>query len=179
MKQVSLWIIATLLLSFNASDISHSPFDSSQMASVRVGSMAPELSFKDPEGNMRNLSDLRGKIVMLDFWASWCGPCRQENPSVVKTYHQFKDANFKSGKGFEIFSVSLDQSKDRWIKAIEQDKLGWDNHVSDLRGWSSRGAAIYGINSIPRTFLIDGKGKIIGMNLRGQQIANALKALQK
>jgi thioredoxin-related protein len=98
---------------------------------------------------------------------------------VVKTYHQFKDANFKSGKGFEIFSVSLDQSKDRWIKAIEQDKLGWDNHVSDLRGWSSQGAAIYGVNSIPRTFLIDGKGKIIGMNLRGQQIANALKALQE
>ena len=178
-KQVSLWIIAILLLSFNASDISHSPLDSSQMASVRVGSMAPELSFKDPEGNMRNLSDLRGKIVMLDFWASWCGPCRQENPSVVKTYHQFKDANFKSGKGFEIFSVSLDQSKGRWIKAIEQDKLAWDNHVSDLRGWSSRGAAIYGVNSIPRTFLIDGKGKIIGMNLRGQQIAHALKALQK
>jgi len=87
--------------------------------------------------------------------------------------------NFKSGKGFEIFSVSLDQSKSRWIKAIKADQMAWDNHVSDLRGWSSQASAIYGVNSIPRTYLIDGKGKIIGMNLRGQQIAHALKALQQ
>lgn len=139
--------------------------------SLAAGSLAPEIDMKDPEGNNRKLSDLRGKIVMIDFWASWCGPCRRENPNVVKLYKKYHDA------GFEIYSVSLDRSKDEWLRAIQQDGLEWPNHVSDLRGWTSSGGAAYGVMSVPTTVLIDKQGRIIAKNLRGADLENKLKEL--
>lgn len=138
---------------------------------VAIGSVAPDIELPDPEGKMRRLSDLRGKVVLLDFWASWCRPCRMENPNVVRLYHQYKD------KGFEVFSVSLDNNRDGWLNAIKSDGLIWPNHVSDLRGWSSAGGRQYGIMSIPATVLIDREGRVLARNLRGQQLEQTLKEL--
>jgi thiol-disulfide isomerase/thioredoxin len=118
-----------------------------------------------------SLKSLRGKVVLVDFWASWCGPCRRENPNVVATYNQYKD------KGFEILSVSLDSDKDRWLGAIQQDGLIWKNHVSDLKGWQNGVAAQYAVTSIPQTLLLDREGKLIARNLRGEQLGEALKQL--
>lgn len=143
----------------------------SPSTSTSIGATAPELAFPNPDGTIMKLSDLRGKVVLIDFWASWCGPCRRENPNVVSVYNKYKD------KGFEIYSVSLDRDKNSWIKAIETDNLVWKNHVSDLKYWSSDAAKLYGVNSIPATFLIDKDGKIIGKNLRGEQLSNALKKI--
>lgn len=144
---------------------------------VKIGSKAPELSFKGPNGEIKKLSDLKGKIVLIDFWASWCGPCRGENPNVVRTYNQYKDKKFKNADGFEIYSVSLDNNANKWKKAIKKDGLIWDNHVSDLGGWQSAGARAYGVNSIPATFLIDAEGTIIAKNLRGATLARTLAKL--
>lgn len=140
-------------------------------ASLKEGSLAPEIEMKDPQGNTRKLSDLRGNIVMVDFWASWCNPCRRENPNVVKLYHKYHSA------GFEIYSVSLDKDKASWLRAIESDGLVWPNHVSDLRGWTSSGGATYGITSVPSTVLIDKQGRIIAKNLRGPDLERKLKEL--
>lgn len=135
------------------------------------GRMAPEIEMKDPNGKTRKLSDLRGKVVMIDFWASWCSPCRMENPNVVKLYKKYHD------KGFDIYSVSLDRTHDAWVRAIQQDGLEWENHVSDLKGWTSSGGASYGIKSVPSTVLVDRDGRIIARNLRGQELANKLKEI--
>ena len=132
------------------------------------GMEAPEISMKDTEGNIRRLSDLRGKVVMIDFWASWCGPCRRENPNVVKLYNKYHD------KGFESYSVSLDKEKSAWLKAIKDDGLMWPNHVSDLNGWASSGGKTYGIMSVPSTVLVDKDGKIIARNLRGSELERKL-----
>jgi thiol-disulfide isomerase/thioredoxin len=129
---------------------------------TKVGERAKDLAFTSPDGKTISLSSLKGKIVLLDFWASWCGPCRRENPNVVALYKKYKDVKFKSGaKGFTVFNVSLDNNKDAWIKAIQQDGLVWPNHVSDLGGWQSRAAQTYSINQIPAPFLIDHNGIII------------------
>ncbi|RZK27441.1 MAG: AhpC/TSA family protein, partial [Hymenobacter sp.] len=125
-----------------------------------IGASAPEINLDTPEGTKLSLKSLRGKYVLVDFWASWCGPCRGENPNVVKAYNQFKD----KGKGFTIYSVSLDNAKPNWTKAIAADGLLWPNHVSDLQGWQSVAAAAYGVQSIPASFLLDPSGKIIGKN---------------
>ena len=138
---------------------------------IAIGSEAPDIVLPDPEGKERRLSDLRGKVVLIDFWASWCRPCRAENPNVVRLYNKYRD------RGFEIFSVSLDNGREAWLNAIAADGLVWPNHVSDLRGWSSAGGRLYGILSIPATVLVDREGKVLARNLRGPQLEQKLKEL--
>jgi len=133
-----------------------------------VGAEALDIVMSDPDGNTRRLSDLRGKVVLLDFWASWCGPCRRENPHVVHAYEKY------NSQGFEVFSVSLDSDKSKWMRAIQQDGLVWDNHVSDLRGWKNAASQAYGISSIPHTMLIGKDGVIIQTHLRGIMLENEL-----
>lgn len=135
------------------------------------GMEAPDIELPDPDGNTRRLSDLRGKVVLIDFWASWCGPCRMENPNVVRLYKQYHNM------GFEIFSVSLDKSHDAWVKAIKDDHLDWPNHVSDLKYWSSAAGRLYGISSIPSTVLVGPDGKVLARNLRGKDLENKLKEI--
>lgn len=137
---------------------------------LMVGGEAPDFTQNTPEGEPMQLSDLRGKVVLVDFWASWCGPCRRENPHVVKLYEKYKD------KGFDILGVSLDNSKDRWLGAIDKDGLTW-NHVSDLKGWKNAAAAMYSVRSIPSTFLLNEKGEIIARDLRGAALDNQLKEI--
>ena len=132
---------------------------------------APEIAQTDTAGVVRKLSDLKGKVVLIDFWASWCGPCRKENPTVVAAYKKYHE------KGFEIFSVSLDQDRARWISAIEQDGLIWSNHVSDLKYWQNEAAGKYGVSSIPRTVLVDKNGIITHHNLRGPALESKLKEI--
>ena len=123
---------------------------------------APDLLLTTATGQHK-LSDYQGQVVYLDFWASWCGPCRRENPNVKRVYETYKD------QGFEILGVSLDRTKDRWLKAIADDELPWP-HVSDLQGWKNEVAVMYSVSSIPHTILLDAEGKIIARGLRGQQL---------
>lgn len=134
------------------------------------GSEVPDLVGTSPSGETLKLSDLRGKVVLIDFWASWCGPCRKENPNVVRMYEKY------ASKGFEIFGVSLDNSKERWERAIADDRLTWP-HISDLKHWKSEHAALYGVRSIPDALLIDAEGKIIARNLRGAELERALEQI--
>lgn len=136
-----------------------------------IGAVAPEITLPTPEGNTLSLSSLRGKVVLLDFWASWCKPCRVENPNVVRLYNKYKD------KGFTVFSVSLDKSKEDWVEAIKKDNLSWPNHVSDLKMWDTPMVELYNFNGIPQTFLIDREGKIIAKNLRGEELEKKLAEL--
>ena len=130
---------------------------------VDVGGMAPEISLPAPDGKTIALTSLKGKYVLVDFWASWCGPCRHENPNVVAVYKKYKDKNFA------ILGVSLDNNKGNWEKAIKDDELSW-NQVSDLKGWNSEAARAYGVQSIPFNYLLDPTGKIIARDLRGDAL---------
>ena len=141
-----------------------------RMKGVSIGSEAPEIALPSPTGEIKRLSDYRGKYVLIDFWASWCGPCRRENPNVIKTYATYKD------KGFEIFGVSLDQEKSAWIAAIQKDQLTWP-HVSDLQYWNSVAAQAYQVSAIPMTYLVDPKGNIVAKGLRGDSLNQFLANL--
>ena len=149
------------------------------MTGINIGERAPELVFESPTGEKIALSSLRGKMVLIDFWAAWCSPCRHENPNLVKTYRNFKDENFVNGKGFTIYGVSLDRSKEAWIAAIEKDTLVWESHVSDLKYWQSAAAAQYGVMEIPANFLIDANGTILAKDLKGEYLDKKLKELLK
>ncbi|HEX7412771.1 MAG TPA: TlpA disulfide reductase family protein [Bacteroidia bacterium] len=154
-------------------DIAAFEMQSQKASKLAIGSVAPDFSLTTPEGKPLALSSFRDKVVLVDFWASWCGPCRKENPNVVAMYKKYHN------KGFEIYSVSLDDNKDKWLKAIEADGLIW-NHASDLRGWDNQAAKLYGVDAIPFTLLLDKQGKVIGKGLLGkeleQKIAEALAA---
>lgn len=134
---------------------------------IPVGSEAPDFTQNTPEGKPLSLSSLRGKVVLIDFWASWCRPCRMENPNVVKVYDKYHN------KGFEILGVSLDRDRDAWLQAIEHDGLPW-KHVSDLQFWNNAVAQQYGISSIPHTILLDREGKVLAKNLRGKALEDKL-----
>jgi peroxiredoxin len=137
---------------------------------LQIGQQAPDVSLPDVKGNVVPLSSLRGKYVLLDFWASWCGPCRMENPNVVRMYQKYKS------KGFEVYSVSLDNNKANWEAAIARDQLTW-THVSDLKMWNSVVVTLYQIDGIPLTFLLDPDGKIVDKNLRGPDLEKKLGAI--
>ncbi len=141
------------------------------MGHLKNGNTSPEINLPSHKGGNISLSSLKGKVVLIDFWASWCAPCRAENPNVVKMYNKYKD------KGFTVYSVSLDKDKTKWLSAIQKDGLIWPSHVSDLKSWQSIAAQAYGITSIPFTVLIDKDGKIIDKNLRGSQLEEKLKEI--
>ena len=140
------------------------------MKSIAIGQPAPEIALPDTTGQIVKLSSLKGKYVLVDFWAKWCGPCRQENPNVVKAYHKYKD------KGFTVFGVSLDRTKEDWLQAIRKDGLTW-THVSDLKYWNSEAARTYNINGIPFSLLLDKNGVIIAKNLRGPALDKKLEEI--
>jgi thiol-disulfide isomerase/thioredoxin len=142
-----------------------------QLKATAIGQQMTDIILEDPYGKTIALSSLRGKFVLVDFWASWCGPCRRENPNVVKLYNKYKD------KGFDIYSVSLDDNKDAWMRAINADQLLWPSHVSDLKKWASSVVPQFNIEGIPFTVLLDAEGRIIAKNLRGQQLEDKLKEI--
>ncbi len=146
---------------------------------VTIGEKATDIALKDPAGKEIKLSTLKGKVVLLDFWASWCGPCRRENPALVAAYQKYKDKKFTNGKGFTIYSVSLDRDEKKWNEAITKDGLVWKYHVLDKANNATSPSGIYKVEYIPTNFLIDGTGTIVAKNLRGATLEEELEKLLK
>lgn len=141
-----------------------------------IGEKAPEIALPDINGDTLRLSKLNGKVVLIDFWASWCRSCRLENHYLKKTYSKYKDSTFADGKGFEIFSVSLDTDENLWKQAIINDKLNWTNHVSDLKKWDSQVVSDYNFKFLPHNVLINGEGRVIAKNLFKTKLTEFLQA---
>jgi peroxiredoxin len=140
------------------------------LRSTAIGAKAPDFALPSPDGKVLRLSDHFGKYLLLDFWASWCGPCRKENPNIVRVFNKYKE------KGFVVFAVSLDSKKEPWVQAIQKDGLNWPQ-VSDLLFWDSGPAKLYGIRGIPGNVLIDPSGTIIARNVRGEELEKKLAEL--
>src|SRR5262249_25970632 len=139
------------------------------------GNYVREIVYPDVNGNPLALSSLKGNIVLIDFWAGWCGPCRYEDPHLVSLYENYHAAQFKNARGFEIYSISLDVDRNFWMRSIQQDGLPWKSQVSDLKGWNSDAATRFGVRYIPANILIDENGKILGRNLTAAEIEGILK----
>lgn len=170
---VAIFIIGTFYVSLKKTEI----YDTKNL----VGTNLDNFELNSLNKNLKINQELvkNSQYTLINFWASWCAPCRRENPNIVSAYKKHKDTRFKEGNGFEIFSVSLDKSAESWIKAINQDELFWKYHVSDLGGWNSEGAKIYNIRSIPSNVLINSKGIIIAKNLKGPALHRFLENQKK
>lgn len=171
-------IFVTLFVAAGITVGAHAQYENTK---IQNGSPAPELAFTNPQGETMKLSEInKGRVVLIDFWASWCRPCRMANPRLVEMYNNYKDKKFKDAKkGFTVLSVSLDKNKEAWVSAIEKDNLLWANHISDLAGWESKAAADYGIQFIPQAFLVGADGKVIGKYANAEMAEEDLKKLVK
>ncbi len=167
MKKI-LYLLALLMLPVMAM---------AQKTGTHIGDRIPNIKGEGANGEAIELAQLRGKVVLVDFWASWCPPCRRENPNLVKAYKEFSDKEFTKGSGFEVFSISLDSRKNDWTKAITKDELIWKNHICDFKGWYSPICDEFDIQSIPSNLLIDKNGIILAKDLRGDALEATLKAI--
>lgn len=173
-KTLVLFLLIPLMVSFSSGfklikqDLTYS--------TPKIGDIAPEINLPSTDRSTSyKLSDLKGKLVLVNFWASLVAPCRFENPNILRAYQNYSTKNFKSGNGFAVFSVSMDTDAESWKTAIAKDNLVWPFHVSDLKGYDSEVANLYGIKAIPYNYLLDGNGKIIAINLRGAELNKMLQ----
>jgi thiol-disulfide isomerase/thioredoxin len=144
-----------------------------------IGEQAPEIILTNHQGKEIKLSQLRGKLVMIDFWASWCRTCRLENKNIVRAYERFKNSSFVDGEGFEVFSVSLDEKKDLWVQAIENDKMSWEYHGCDFKKWDGKAVKDYSFKHLPHNLLINKNGKVIAKSIFGNNIEKELQSRLK
>lgn len=181
MKRRKIFIIMlSIPLFLGFSTVNNSTVTSNATMPPQIGEMAPEIEMLSLDRKTSyKLSELKGKLVLVNFWASLVAPCRFENPNIVKAYQNFKDKSFTNGEGLAIFSVSLDTDLTSWKNAITKDKLDWQHHVSDLKGYDSKAAKDYGVKKIPYNYLIDGEGKIVAVNVKRADLSKTLNSYLK